>query len=59
MSNNIFDSSYIGSQTSTSTPKQASGVKKFLKEPIDSKQMNKYGTSKPRRVVIKAKIKNG
>ena len=59
MADNIFDSSYVGKPSETSTSKQESGVKKFLKEPVEKRDMNKYGSSKPRRVVIKAIIKNG
>jgi|GEM_PF-3220198 len=59
MANDIFDSSYVGEKTDTSSDKQGSSIKRFLKEPVGKKDMDKYGTSKPRRVVIKARIKNG
>lgn len=59
MADDIFDSSYVGDKTDTTPGNQGSSIKRFLKEPVDKKDMDKYGTSKPRRVVIKAKIKNG
>lgn len=59
MADDIFDSSYVGEKTDTTSDKQGSSIKRFLKEPVDKKDMDKYGTSKPRRVVIKARIKNG
>ena len=59
MADKIFDSSYVGPPSGTSTSKPESEMKKFLKTPVDKQDMNKYGSSKPRRVVIKARIKNG
>jgi hypothetical protein len=59
MSKDIFDSEYVGQPSGTATAKQTSEIKKFLKDPVIRQDMNKYGSSKPRRVVIKAKIKNG
>jgi len=59
MPKDIFDSLYVEKSSGTVTSKPESGVKKFLKEPIDKQDMKKYGSSKPRRVVIKAQIKNG
>ncbi len=59
MDKDIFDSSYVGKPSGTETSKQGSEVKKILKEPVGKKDMDKYGSSKPRRVVIKAQIKNG
>jgi len=56
MTDNIFDSDYIG-DTSTEGSKSSSEMKKFLKKPLDEEQIKSYGTSKPKRVVIKAKIK--
>jgi hypothetical protein len=58
MSKDIFNSEYVGQASGTATSEQASEVKKFLKDPVVKQDMNKYGSSKPRRVVIKAKIKN-
>ena len=55
MPNEIFDSSYVGNK-STEGSKTDSEVKKFLKNPIDEGQMKNYGTSKPKRIIIKAKI---
>ena len=55
----IFDSSYVGvDQTKTELPK-ISENKEFLKNPVSKDVMVKYGTSKPTRIIIKAKITNG
>lgn len=59
MAKDIFDTLYVGEPSGTVTSKPESGVEKFLKETVDKQDMNKYGSSKPRRVVIKAQIKNG
>lgn len=55
MTEEIFDSSYVGDK-STEGSKSESEVKKFLKSPIDEEQMKNYGTSKPKRIIIKANI---
>lgn len=58
MSSDIFDSSYVDAD-STFTQKRQSEFKKFLKQPVEEEDIKKYGSSKPKRIVIKAKIKNG
>ena len=55
----IFDSQYAGETQATPSISVKSATKSFIKEPISTDTFAKYGTSKPRRVVIKAKIKNG
>ena len=55
MTNKIFDTSYV-SEESTVGDKPVSSINNFLKSPISEEQIKRYGTSKPRRVVIKAKI---
>lgn len=55
MTEEIFDSNYVGDK-STEGRKSDSEVKKFLKSPIDEEQMKIYGTSKPKRIIIKANI---
>jgi hypothetical protein len=55
---NIFDSSYVNSDEKTSSPKKQSEAKPFSKEVIKEEEMSRYGSSKPRRIVIKAKITN-
>lgn len=52
----IFDSKYVGGDPQ---PEKKSEVKKFLKKPIDDEEIKKYGTSKPRRIIIRAKISDG
>lgn len=60
MSNDdIFGSEYVNNAQDTSREKKKSEVKSLLKEPVKEVDMSKYGTSKPRRVLIKAKITNG
>ncbi|HEO1398273.1 hypothetical protein [Legionella bozemanae] len=51
----IFDTDYID-KTSTNTESEKSEMKKFLKSPITEKEFHNYGTSKPRRVIIRGKI---
>lgn len=55
----FFDSNYVNSTDNTNTLKKQSEVKTLLKETTKEKEMDRYGTSKPKRVVIKAKITNG
>ena len=55
----IFDSDYVSvEQTKTDLPK-SSEIKDFIKDPVEQDDMVKYGTSKPNRIIIKAKITNG
>ena len=55
----IFGSDYISEeQTKTVLPK-SSEIKEVLKDPVAQDVMVKYGTSKPTRVIVKAKITNG
>jgi hypothetical protein len=51
---NIFDPKYVESK-STDASHSGSNVKKFLKKPISPEDIIKYGTSKPRRELIKGK----
>jgi len=53
----IFSDEYVGNEETASAPVK-SRVKEFLKDPVSIEQMKKYGTSKPKRVLIKAKIYN-
>jgi hypothetical protein len=55
MTNQIFDTNYVGDK-STEGSTSSSEIKKFLKSPISEEQIKRYGTSKPKRVVIKANI---
>ncbi len=60
MSNDdIFGSEYVNNTGDTSSAQKKSEVKSLLKEPVKEEDMEKYGTSKPRRVLIKATITNG
>lgn len=59
MSNNeLFDSAYIGGPDHTTVEKKKSYLKEFLKEPLIKGELERYGGSKPKRVVIRAKITN-
>jgi hypothetical protein len=53
MIDQIFDTHYISEQ-STEGSESNSEIKKFLKNPISEEQIKRYGTSKPKRVVIRA-----
>ena len=58
--NNIFDAMYVGDEvTDKHAPNKASEMKEFLKSPIAEADIDRYGKSKPYRVVITANIKNG
>ena len=52
--NEIFDADYVIQSPGTEATKEVSEVKKLLKDPFPEKEMTKYGTSKPKRVIIKA-----
>lgn len=57
--NDFFDSSYVSSVENTTSVKKQSEVKALLREATKKEEMSRYGTSKPKRIVIKAKITNG
>ncbi len=59
MPDDIFDSSYVKSEKNTQASSDKSKTKEFLKETVKLEDMEKYGSSKPRRILIKAKISNG
>lgn len=40
----------------TDAPTRRSSVKEFLKSPIEEGEMRKYGTSKPHRKIVRAKL---
>ena len=56
MTNDIFNSSYVEPEKATQATSNKSETKKFLKEAIKPKEMEMYGSSKPKRVLIKAKV---
>jgi len=56
---NPFDKEYVGEMPSTAAPEPVSATKQFLKRPIEEQEIKRYGTSKPTRVVIRAKLING
>lgn len=58
--NNIFDVDYVGaSSTNKAVQPRNSDTKEFLKAPISEYDIERYGTSKPHRIVIHAVIQNG
>lgn len=54
MSDKIFDERYAGVTNETKAPTSPSTVKTLLKTPIDQADLERYGTTKPRRVQIRA-----
>lgn len=57
MSNkDYFNSAYVGEDQTSQPVEKISVVKKLLKESTDELDMQRYGTSKPFRIVIKGKI---
>lgn len=59
MSNDeLFDSAYVGGTDQTAVEKKKSDLKEFLKEPLIKSELERYGSSKPKRLVIRAKITN-
>lgn len=56
---NPFDKEYVGGAPSTEAPAPKSATKQFLKQPIEQQELMRYGTSKPTRVLIRAKLING
>lgn len=58
--NSIFDANYVGGEhTSTAIQPKLSEMKEFLKAPISGEDIERYGTSKPYREVIRAAIQYG
>lgn len=56
---NYFDPTYVDESQTANPDKKRSGIKSFLKDSTSEEEMVRYGSSKPRRVVIKGKIING
>lgn len=56
---NPFGKEYVGELQSTAAPEPKSATKQFLKQPVEQQELRRYGTSKPTRVVIRAKLING
>lgn len=57
--NNVFDGSYVGSQQTAPLVENKSAMKDFLKSPVSQDDIDKYGSSKPKRIVIRATIQHG
>lgn len=57
--NNIFDDAYTGSQQTVKIDEKKSEMKNFLKNPVSQDDIQKYGSSKPQRILIKAIIQHG
>lgn len=55
----FFDSAYVGEDQTSHPIEKISEVKKLLKESTDEREMRRYGTTKPFRIVIKGKIVDG
>ena len=55
----IFDNSYVSETDTKADIEKKSSTKEFIQEPLSTESMTEYGTSKPTRIIIKAKITNG
>lgn len=55
----IFDSSYVGAQQTVPIAERKSIMKDFLKSPVSQDDIDKYGSSKPKRIMIRAIIQYG
>ena len=53
-----FDSNYVSEEQTAQPTKEQSEVKRLLKKVLNEEEMSRYGSSKPRRVVIRGKILN-
>lgn len=56
---NPFDKEYVGGTPSTTAPEAKSMMKEFVNQPLEPQELERYGTSKPIRVYIRAKLING
>lgn len=54
-----FDRSYLTDADSTSAPAPKSTIKQFQKLSIEEEELKRYGSSKPIRIVIRAKLIHG
>jgi hypothetical protein len=52
----IFDTSYVARDETAEVRTELSQVQAFLVQPIEEKEMSQYGTSKPKRMIIRARI---
>lgn len=59
MKNDDIFGDYVGNDTGTSADKQGKEIKKFLSKTLEDSDIERYGSSKPKRIVLKARIKNG
>lgn len=57
--NSPFDEQYVGSQQTAAVAEQKSETKEFLKEPLKKEEFERYGTSKPVRVRVRARLVHG
>lgn len=53
------ESEYIEEAHSTKAPASSSQTKQFLKRPVEQQDLQRYGTSKPIRVIMRAKLIHG
>lgn len=58
MNEALFSPDYVA-PSGTQAPKEPSVVKEFLKEPLHQQELTRYGTSKPQRHVVRAKLVHG
>jgi hypothetical protein len=55
----VFDNNYIPQQQTEAIGQKKLGMKDFLKNPVSKDDIEKYGSSKPKRVLIRASIQHG
>lgn len=54
-----FNSDYVGREQTNPGKKEGSEIRKLLKEAVNEEDMARYGSSKPKRIIIKSKIIDG
>ena len=54
-----FDQRYVGSTETARVVEQKSETKSFLKEPLKKEELERYGTSKPVRIKVRARLVHG
>jgi hypothetical protein len=52
----LFDQAYVQPGTEKGRSSPVSALREFIKKPMDESDLRRYGTSKPQRIIIKAKI---
>lgn len=56
--NNFFDESYVEKQKTVAIVNEHSAMKEFIKNPVSKDDIAKYGSSKPKRKLMRAVIEH-